>query len=106
MRKFPNLTLGIIVFMFIGAAPCTDWLPDTAAKDARGFVKTGPDIDNIELVKAGWSLDRMPTRYETAWPRVYAVGDARAGSTKRVASGVGEGSVVVSAIHAALAEPA
>ncbi len=92
------------VFLFIGAAPFTQWLPDTLARDAKGFVKTGPDLDNIELVKAGWGLDRMPTRYETSWPRIYAVGDVRAGSVKRVASAVGEGSVVVSDVHAALGE--
>ncbi|HEX7027410.1 MAG TPA: FAD-dependent oxidoreductase [Gammaproteobacteria bacterium] len=92
------------VFLFIGAAPCTQWLPDILSCDGKGFLKTGPDLETIDLVKAGWSLDRMPTRYETSWPRVYAVGDVRAGSVKRVASAVGEGSVVVSDIHKALAE--
>ena len=92
------------VFLFIGAAPHTDWLPATLSKDSRGFIKTGPDIENLSLVRAGWSLDRMPTRYETNFPRIYAVGDVRAGSVKRVASAVGEGSVVVSDIHAALSE--
>ncbi|MDP3781585.1 MAG: thioredoxin reductase, partial [Sphingopyxis sp.] len=62
------------------------------------------DIAPVELVKAGWSLDRLPSRYETSWPRIYAIGDVRKGSVKRVASSVGEGSVVVSDIHAALAE--
>ncbi|MEM9234707.1 MAG: FAD-dependent oxidoreductase, partial [Pseudomonadota bacterium] len=94
------------LFLFLGAEPCTDWLPKEISRDSRGFVKTGTDIENIELVKAGWQLDRMPTKYETGWPRVYAVGDARHGSVKRVASGVGEGSVVVSDVHAALAEAA
>ena len=92
------------LFLFIGAAPYTKWLPKAMVCDAKGFVKTGTDITPIELVKAGWAIDRMPTRYETAWPRVYAVGDVRLGSVKRVASGVGEGSVVVSDIHRALAE--
>ncbi len=92
------------LFLFIGAAPFTEWLPDTIARDAKGFVKTGPDLANIELVRAGWSLERMPTRYETSWARLYAVGDVRAGSVKRVASAVGEGSVVVSDVHAALSE--
>ncbi|MBI1393883.1 MAG: cyclic nucleotide-binding domain-containing protein [Alphaproteobacteria bacterium] len=91
-------------FLFIGAAPCGDWLDAAIARDAKGFIKTGPEIANIDLVKAGWSLDRMPTRYETAWPRVYAVGDVRSGSVKRVASSVGEGSIVIQALHAALAE--
>lgn len=92
------------VFLFIGAAPFTQWLPNTLSCDGKGFLKTGPDLEPIDLVKAGWSLDRMPTRYETSWPRVYAVGDVRTGSVKRVASAVGEGSVVVSDIHRALAE--
>lgn len=91
------------VFLFIGAAPFTRWLPDTVARDGSDFLKTGPDIGNLELVKAGWTLDRMPTRYETSWPRIYAVGDVRTGSVKRVASAVGEGSVVVSDVHRAIA---
>ena len=92
------------VFLFIGAAPFTEWLPQHMSCDEKGFVKTGPDLANIDLVRAGWSLERMPTRYETSWPRIYAVGDVRIGSVKRVASSVGEGSVVVSDIHRAIAE--
>mgnify|MGYP001194907069 CR=1 FL=1 len=92
------------VFLFIGAQPFTDWLPEHMSCDEKGFVKTGPDLSNLDLVRAGWTLDRMPTRYETSWPRVYAVGDVRIGSVKRVASSVGEGSVVVSDIHRALGE--
>lgn len=92
------------LFLFIGAAPFTRWLPREMVCDDKGFVKTGSDITPLELVRAGWSIERMPTRYETSWPRIYAVGDARLGSVKRVASGVGEGSVVVSDIHRALAE--
>lgn len=92
------------LFLFLGASPNTGWLPKEMVCDDRGFVKTGADIAPMELVKAGWSLDRMPSRYETSWPRIYAIGDVRKGSVKRVASSVGEGSVVVSDIHAALAE--
>lgn len=92
------------VFLFIGAAPFTKWLPQHMSCDEKGFVKTGADLANIDLVRAGWSLERMPTRYETSWPRIYAVGDVRIGSVKRVASSVGEGSVVVSDIHRALSE--
>ncbi len=91
------------LFMFVGAAPCTDWLPPLVARDERGFLKTGGELANLELVRAGWPLERMPTLYETAFPRVYAVGDVRAGSVKRVASGVGEGSVVVQFVHQAIA---
>lgn len=94
------------LFLFLGASPNTGWLPKEMVCDERGFVKTGGDIAPLELVKAGWSLDRMPSRYETSWPRIYAIGDARKGSVKRVASSVGEGSVVVSDIHQALAEVA
>ncbi|MBY0447628.1 MAG: NAD(P)/FAD-dependent oxidoreductase, partial [Hyphomonadaceae bacterium] len=92
------------VFLFIGAKPCSDWLPASIARDASGFISTGPALTPRDLVKAGWSLERMPTLYETSWPRVYAVGDVRAGSVKRVASAVGEGSVCVQFIHQALAE--
>jgi thioredoxin reductase (NADPH) len=94
----------LFVFLFTGAEPHTGWLPPALARDDKGFLKTGGDIANIELVRAGWMLERMPSFYETSWPRVYAVGDIRAGSVKRVASGVGEGSVVVQYIHRALAE--
>lgn len=92
------------LFLFLGASPNTGWLPKEMVCDERGFVKTGVDIAPMELVKAGWSLGRMPSRYETSWPRIYAIGDVRKGSVKRVASSVGEGSVVVSDIHQALAE--
>ncbi|MEM9898478.1 MAG: NAD(P)/FAD-dependent oxidoreductase, partial [Pseudomonadota bacterium] len=91
-------------FLFIGAGPCSEWLPDSVSRDEKGFLKTGPDIQNLDLVRAGWALDRMPTRYETSWPRIYAVGDVRSGSVKRVASGVGEGSIVIQAVHAAISE--
>ena len=92
------------VFLFVGAKPFTKWLPQNMSCDKTGFVRTGADLQNLDLVKAGWTLDRMPSEYETSWPRVYAVGDVRAGSVKRVASAVGQGSVVVSHIHRALAE--
>lgn len=92
------------VFLFIGAAPFTTWLAPGVARDARGFLTTGSDLNPRDLVRAGWDLERMPTRYETSWPRIYAVGDVRATSVKRVASAVGEGSVVVSDVHAALSE--
>ncbi|WP_422060991.1 FAD-dependent oxidoreductase [Sphingopyxis sp.] len=94
------------LFLFLGASPNTGWLPKEMVCDAKGFVKTGADIAPLELVRAGWSLDRMPSRFETSWPRIYAIGDVRKGSVKRVASSVGEGSVVVSDIHQALAEVA
>jgi thioredoxin reductase (NADPH) len=88
-------------FLFIGAAPFTEWLPRDLVRDAKGFVLTGPHVDRST---SSWPLARPPTAYETSLPRVYAVGDIRAGSVKRVASAVGEGSVVVSDIHRALAD--
>lgn len=100
----PEILETPFVFLFIGAAPNTEWLPETLCKDQNGFIHTGSQISPAQLVRAGWALERMPSAYETSWPRVYAVGDARAGSVKRVASAVGEGSVVVQAIHAALAD--
>ena len=92
------------VFLFVGAKPFTNWLPQNLTCDRTGFVRTGADLENLDLVKAGWSIERMPSEYETSWPRVYAVGDVRAGSVKRVASAVGQGSVVVSHIHSAIAD--
>ena len=92
------------VFLFVGAKPFTKWLPQNMTCDRTGFVQTGVDLGNLDLVKAGWGIERMPSEYETSWPRVYAVGDVRAGSVKRVASAVGQGSVVVSHIHGAIAE--
>ena len=92
------------LFLFIGASPFTEWLPDTLCRDDKGFLKTGASLQPRDLVRAGWGLERMPTAFETSWPRIYAVGDVRTGSVKRVASAVGEGSVVVSDIHRALSE--
>lgn len=92
------------VFLFVGARPFTQWLPESLTCDETGFVKTGTDLDEDVLLDAKWPLDRRPSEFETSWPRVYAVGDVRANSVKRVASAVGQGSVVVSSVHAALAE--
>ncbi len=91
------------VFLFIGAAPRTGWLPKALACDERGFVLTGAALSQLQLVRARWTEDRMPSAFETSLPRVYAVGDVRSGSVKRVASSVGEGSVVVSDVHKAIA---
>ena len=86
------------VFLFLGASPCTSWLRGTLALDDKGFVKTGPALSTEELARPDWS----PTLFESSLPRVYAVGDVRSGSVKRVASAVGEGSIVVQFIHRAL----
>jgi thioredoxin reductase (NADPH) len=81
-------------FVFIGAAPRTDWLDGVVARDERGFILAGPDVR-----EAGWPLSREPYLLETTVPGVFVAGDVRARSIKRVASAVGEGSMAVSLIH-------
>jgi thioredoxin reductase (NADPH) len=83
------------LFVMIGAVPRTDWLPAAVGRDRFGFVLAGNDAARQET----WSLDRAPFPYESTVPGLFAVGDVRCGSVKRVASAVGEGSVVVSQVH-------
>jgi thioredoxin reductase (NADPH) len=90
------------VFLFLGARPCTSWLLGSIALDEKGFIKTGPDLLPEDVERAGNDPDRRPTLFESNMPHVYAVGDVRSGSIKRVASAVGEGSIVVQFIHRAL----
>jgi thioredoxin reductase (NADPH) len=90
------------VFVMTGAEPATAWLNGCLALDARGFIKTGPDLSRDELAGAGWPLARPPLLLETSLPGVFAVGDVRAGNQKRVASAVGEGSTAVSFVHRVL----
>lgn len=92
------------VFLMTGAEANTGWLKSCVALDAKGFIKTGWDLTKEDLAAAPWSLDRSPYLLETSLPGVFAVGDARCGSVKRVASAVGEGSIAVSFVHRALAE--
>jgi thioredoxin reductase (NADPH) len=87
------------MFIFIGALPRTDWLGETVERDDRGFILTGPDLMQGGERPKKWTLDRDPFLLETNVPGVFAVGDVRHGSVKRVASGVGEGSVAVQFIH-------
>jgi thioredoxin reductase (NADPH) len=87
------------MFIFIGALPRTDWLADVVERDERGFILTGPELLRDGRRPNGWTLDRDPFLLETNIPGVFAVGDVRHGSVKRVASGVGEGSVAVQFIH-------
>jgi thioredoxin reductase (NADPH) len=92
------------LFIFIGAFPCTEWLENVVERDEYGFVLTGPDlIRDGRSPKAFWPLDRDPFLFESSIPGVFAVGDVRANSVKRVASAVGEGSVAVQFIHRHLA---
>jgi len=90
------------LFVFIGAAPCTGWLADLVRLDERGFVYTGPDLDPAEHLK-DWPIERAPFLLEASVPGVFAAGDVRHESVKRVASAVGEGSVAVHFIHRYLA---
>ena len=105
------------VFSMIGAVPNADWLDGRLARDDKGFVKTGPaatqaaetpeghaDRDGATCGAGRWPLGRPPSLFETSRPGVFAVGDVRADSVKRVASAVGEGSVCVQFLHGVLAE--
>ena len=86
------------LFVFIGAAPLTDWLDGVVVRDPRGFVLAGPDLgDHSDLM--GWNVDRPPFHLETNVPGVFAAGDVRAESAKRVASAVGEGAMAVMLVH-------
>jgi thioredoxin reductase (NADPH) len=92
------------LFLFIGADPNSAWLGECdAVRDAKGFVMTGDALDTDALNAAGWRADRRPAPLETSIPGVFAIGDVRAGSVKRVAAAVGEGAAVVAQVHAHLA---
>jgi thioredoxin reductase (NADPH) len=90
------------VFIMAGASPRTKWLDGCLALDDKGFILTGRDLDPI--VNEVWKLNRRPQMLETSLPGVFAVGDVRANSVKRVASAVGEGAIAVSLVHRTLAE--
>ncbi len=87
------------LFIMIGAAPNTSWLADVVERDERGFILSGSDLMRDGKRPKGWQLDRDPGLLETSVPGIFVVGDVRHGSVKRVASGVGEGSVAVSFVH-------
>lgn len=92
------------VFMMTGASPNTKWLDTCVALDEKGFVKTGPAITPEDSIAAAWPLARAPHVFETTLPGVFAIGDIRDGSIKRVASAVGEGSITISFVHQVLGE--
>jgi thioredoxin reductase (NADPH) len=92
------------VFVMAGAMPNTHWLDGCVALDAKGFIKTGPDLSPEDLAAAHWPLARAPHLLETSLPGVFAVGDVREGSLKRVASAVGEGSIAIAFVHQVLHE--
>jgi thioredoxin reductase (NADPH) len=87
------------LFVFIGAAPCTEWLDGVIERDRKGFVVTGPDLLVGGRRPRGWPLDRDPYHLEASVPGVFAAGDARANSVKRVASAVGEGAMAIQLVH-------
>jgi thioredoxin reductase (NADPH) len=90
------------VFVMTGASPTTSWLEGCVALDAKGFIKTGPDLTPDDLAR--WPLSRPPHLLETSLPGVFAVGDVRGGNVKRVASAVGEGSIAIAFVHQVLNE--
>jgi thioredoxin reductase (NADPH) len=87
------------LFVFIGAAPCTEWLDGVVARDPNGFLLTGPDLLVGGERPTGWSLDRDPYHLEGSVPGIFAAGDVRANSVKRVASAVGEGAMAIQLVH-------
>jgi thioredoxin reductase (NADPH) len=87
------------LFVLIGTEPHTDWLPEEIACDRAGYIVTGPDLSRDGRLPEEWPLERQPMLLETSMPGVFAAGDARHGSVKRVASAVGEGSIAVPLIH-------
>lgn len=87
------------LFIFIGAVPRTEWLDGVIVRDDRGYIITGPDLQKDGQRIKGWTLERDPYLLETNVPGIFAVGDVRHGSVKRVASGVGEGSICVQFVH-------
>ena len=91
------------LFTFIGATPHTDWLQGVVERDERGFILTGANTMQNEVFPKGWTLNRSPYFLETSVPGIFAVGDVRHQSVKRVASGVGEGSIAVQLVHQYLA---
>jgi thioredoxin reductase (NADPH) len=93
------------LFVLIGAQPHTDWLPAALARDPGGYLLTGDDLLRDGHPPAGWPLGRRPLPLETSVPGVFAAGDVRYGSTKRVATAVGEGAAAIRSVHRYLADP-
>ena len=87
------------LFLLIGAQPHTSWLPEEIARDEDGYVVTGRDVSYYSAAHRGWHVERLPLSLETSMPGVFAAGDVRRGSVKRVSSAVGEGSMAIQAVH-------
>jgi thioredoxin reductase (NADPH) len=88
----------------MGAEPSTGWLNGCVALDGKGFIRTGTDLLPEDLSAARWPRARSPHLLETSRPGVFAAGDVRAGSIKRMASAVGEGAIAIAAVHQVLHE--
>jgi thioredoxin reductase (NADPH) len=99
-----NVVPASSLFIFIGAEPKTEWLDGPVERDNKGFILSGPDLKRNGAFPADWKLARDPSLLETSVPGVFAAGDVRRGSVKRVASGVGEGSIAIQFIHQYLAD--
>jgi thioredoxin reductase (NADPH) len=93
------------LFLFIGAAPRTEWLDGVVIRDEHGFVVSGPDLVVDGKAPSGWPLDRLPHHLETSVPGIFAAGDVRSESAKRVASAVGEGAMAVMLVHRYIGQP-
>jgi len=91
------------LFVFIGAAPRTEWLPPEVLRDGKGFLLAGPDLRVDGKLPGEWKENREPFLLESSVPGVFVAGDVRHGSVKRVASAVGEGSIAVQFVHQYLA---
>jgi thioredoxin reductase (NADPH) len=87
------------LFILIGAEPHTGWLPEEIVRDQQGYVVTGPDLLQDGGPPRGWPLGRLPLPMETSVPGVFAAGDVRYGSVKRVASAVGAGAITIQSVH-------
>jgi thioredoxin reductase (NADPH) len=87
------------LFVLIGVQPHTEWLPASVTRDERGFILTGQDLVHDGKKPEGWPLQRDPFLLETSLPGVFAIGDVRLGSLKRVASAVGDGSTAIQFVH-------
>ena len=87
------------LFVMIGAEPCTEWLEGSVERDRHGFILTGPDLYQAGQRPVGWPLERPPLLLETSVPGVFAAGDVRYRSVKRVASAVGEGAIAIQLLH-------
>jgi thioredoxin reductase (NADPH) len=87
------------LFVMIGAEPRTEWLEGSVERDRHGFILTGPDLYQAGQRPAGWPLERPPLLLETSVPGVFAAGDVRHRSVKRVASAVGEGAIAIQLLH-------